>query len=202
MVEDASGTILVTWFNQPWLRDRIHPGLQIQLVGRLQDRGGQPQMVNPRWSALDEDSQEAPRSDRVAPVYHGGDDVTSAMVARVMEAILDDAVALLDDHLSDDYRAERALPSLASAYEMVHRPATRDEITEGRRRLAYDEFLLLQLGVMMKRRHRRTTLSAPALRRDEALDERITARFPFELTTAQRRVIDENRRRPRPAPCR
>ena len=66
-----------------------------------------------------------------------------------------------------------------------------DESNEGRRRIAYDELFLLQLGVMMKRHHRQTTLRSPALRWDDKVRSRIEARIPFTLTDSQRMVIEE-----------
>ncbi|MHC4992210.1 MAG: ATP-dependent DNA helicase RecG, partial [Planctomycetota bacterium] len=110
---------------------------------------------------------------------------------QAVEAVLDEALRQLPDHLHDDYRRERALPELAEAYRMMHRPADADEPAQGRRRLAFDELLLLQLGVMLKRRHRRLTLKAPALKHSNAIDAHIVARFPFALTESQRAVIDE-----------
>ncbi|MCH7864626.1 MAG: DEAD/DEAH box helicase family protein, partial [Proteobacteria bacterium] len=60
----------------------------------------------------------------------------------------------------------------------------------GRRRLAFDELLLLQIGVMLKRHHRRS-LPAVALKHNAAIDAHITARFPFELTHGQRAAVDD-----------
>ena len=74
---------------------------------------------------------------------------------------------------------------------MVHRPSDADEPKAGRRRLAFDELLLFQLAVFLKRRHRREALRAPALKHNQAIDSHITARFPFQLTESQRTVIDE-----------
>ena len=63
-----------------------------------------------------------------------------------VEAVLDGALSELKDHLHPEYRAARALPTLAEAYRMMHRPADDEEPVRGRRRLALDELLLLQLA--------------------------------------------------------
>jgi ATP-dependent DNA helicase RecG len=77
------------------------------------------------------------------------------------------------------------------AYRMLHAPESEGDHRSGRRRLAYDELLLLQLGVHMKRAHLRRTLTAPPLRHDEAIDARIRARLPFTLTPQQDRVVED-----------
>ena len=105
--------------------------------------------------------------------------------------MLDDALAGLVDHLPQTYRQERALPTLAEAYRLLHRPRDATDVGRGRRRLALDELLLLQLGVMLKRQHRQDRLRAAALPHTAEIDERIIRRFPYELTPDQRQVIDE-----------
>src|SRR6185369_17044881 len=72
---------------------------------------------------------------------------------------------------------------------MFHAPETEAEVASARRRLAYDELLLLQLGVAMKRAHLRQTLKAPVLRWSDAIDQRIRDRIPFTLTPAQDHVV-------------
>jgi ATP-dependent DNA helicase RecG len=98
---------------------------------------------------------------------------------------------MIEDHLPADLRRERSMPELREAYRMMHRPAGDDEVRAARRRLIYDELLLFQLGVHMKRAHLRQTMKAPALPRTDAIERRIRERMPFELTDAQKRVVGE-----------
>jgi ATP-dependent DNA helicase RecG len=190
-LEDGSGRLMLVWFNAPWLRDRIHPGLSIRAWGPVRRRGAYLQMVNPRWSPADGGTPAEARPERYRPVYPASESLSSEAIERAVGAVLDDVVAELADHLPPDYRRRVAMPELAQAYRLVHRPADRDEAAAGRRRLAFDELFLLELGVMLKRQHRRRRLRAIPLRWSAALDEHIRARFPFELTRAQRRVMGE-----------
>ncbi|MHC5001693.1 MAG: ATP-dependent DNA helicase RecG [Planctomycetota bacterium] len=190
-LDDGTGTMSLTWFNAPWLRGKLHPGITVLVwgpVGRYRDY---LQMTNPRWSTIDVDEAAPPRDERYRPIYPASEQVSSAQVEVAVGQVLDPLLAALEDHLHEDYLRAVAMPSLAEAYRMVHRPADEDEPALGRRRLAFDELLLLELGVMLKRRHRRATLHAPALGRTAAIDEHITGRLPFELTASQRQVIDE-----------
>ncbi len=190
-LEDPTGTVRLTWFNSPWLRDRLHAGLSVRVWGRAKWHGQLLQMVNPRWETLTAGEPHVPRPQRHRPIYPASDEISSVRIEQALEMVRDEALGQLDDHLHEDYRQSRELPTLAEAYRMLHQPVDADEPPAGRRRLAFDELLLLQLGVMLKRRHRRRTLTAPALKHDEAIDAHITARFGFRLTDSQRAVIDE-----------
>ncbi len=187
----GTGTMLITWFNQPWMRSKIHPGMHIRAWGKVKRHGDYLQLVNPQWEAIKPDVEVAPRTERHRPVYSSNDDLSSTIIENAINAVLDDVLAKLEDHLHEGYRRQAALPTLAEAYRMAHRPANADEIASGRRRLAFDELLMLQLGVMLKRRHRHDTLTAPALTHNAAIDTHIKARFPFELTDAQQNVIND-----------
>ena len=194
-LEDPTGTLKLMWFNMPWLKQRLHPGKVVRVWGKAKRRGDYLEMTNPRWSPIDEDAPAAAappaRKERYRPIYPASEDVSSEIIEQAINQVLDDALAHIDDHLYEEYRDKQAFPELADAYRMVHRPEDEDEPKRGRRRLAFDELLLLQLGVFMKRRHRRQTLHAPALKHNAAIDEHILARFPFELTESQREVVDE-----------
>jgi ATP-dependent DNA helicase RecG len=191
VLQDDSGSLHLTWFNMPWLADRFHPGHVVRVSGRAKRFRDRLQLVNPRCEAIDPDQPPDRRPEHYRPIYPASEGLASWRIERAVEAVLDEALGQLPDHLHAEYRDARALPTLAEAYRMMHRPADADEPVRGRRRLAFDELLLLQLGVMLKRRHRRQTLSAPALRHNDAIDAHIVTRFPFELTDGQRAVIDE-----------
>ncbi|TVQ57815.1 MAG: ATP-dependent DNA helicase RecG, partial [Phycisphaerales bacterium] len=190
-LHDGTGTILLTWFNAPWMRDKLHPGANIRAWGKTKRWGDYLQMTNPKWELIGEESTGEGREERYRPIYPASEELSSRQIELALEAVLEPALEKLEDHLHEAYRAQAALPELREAYRMVHRPEDEDDIQAGRRRLAFDEFFLLQLGVMLKRQHRRETLRAPALKHDEAIDEHIRARFPFRLTAAQNAVIDD-----------
>jgi ATP-dependent DNA helicase RecG len=191
LLEDGTATIQLIWFNSPWLMPRLHPGMNIRAWGNAVRHGDALQMVNARWEEIPEDGAVEIREPIIRPIYPASENVKSPMIEQAVRVVLEPALALLDDHLTDDYRKERALPTLADSYRMMHAPRDADEPKHARRRLAFDELLQLQLAVMMKRRQRRDTLHAPVLKHTEEIDRRILARFPFTLTNAQRVVVDE-----------
>ncbi|TVQ59235.1 MAG: ATP-dependent DNA helicase RecG [Phycisphaerales bacterium] len=194
VLSDDTGRLDLVWFNALYMRDKIMPGVRLRVQGKARRRGPGLQIANPRYEIIDDESEPEARAARLRPVYPASEEAPSKAIERAVDAVLDRALPHVEDHLSDDYRRERSLPSLRDAYRMMHRPESEDEVAQARRRLAYDEFLLLQLGVQMKRAHLRKTQRAPALRWSEEIDAHIRERFPFALTPAQDEVVREIRR--------
>ncbi len=193
VLHDGDGRLDLVFFNQSFLAKKIPVGTRLRVQGKPTKFGPGLQMANPQFTILpfDEESTERVEDDAYRPVYPATEGLPSEQIWEIVKKVLEPATALLEDHLNDEYREERALPRLREAYRMMHAPEHEDEVKAARRRLAYDELLMLQLGVHMKRAHLRRTLTAPALERTSEIDERIRARMPFELTEAQKRVVNE-----------
>ncbi len=205
VIVDDSDRLDAVWFNQMYLSERIRPGMRIRLQGKCQKFGPGVQMVNPRFEVLplpgDENPQTGnaapspaeplPHEERLRPVYPASELCNSRAIERAVAKILPEAIPLIEDHLDERFRAQRDLPPLPEAYRLFHAPQTDAQVLSARRRLAYDELLLLQLGVHMKRAHLRQGLKAPALRWSEQIDAHIRTRFAFALTAAQDHVLGE-----------
>ncbi|MDP6479644.1 MAG: ATP-dependent DNA helicase RecG [Phycisphaerales bacterium] len=196
VIEDDSGEIDLVFFNQPWVQRKLHPGMKMQATGRPRVYKSRVQIANPQWRRIEDDAPLiAPTSENteaeLIPVYPASEELPSDRIALVIRANLDRATALLDDHLPEDYRRSHGLPTLGTAYSHLHRPQLEEHIDSARRRLILDELLMLQLGVMMKRFHRRTHLHAVPLPLTTGVAERIAARIPFSPTEAQQRVMAE-----------
>ena len=209
-LEDETGRLSLSWFNAAWIARQLHPGARIRCVGRLEPVPGGIRMTNPRWERLreEEDRPLTPPPDaggaagdggslidtdgaELVPVYPATDGLPSRAIAGLVRAALAVAGDVLQDHLPEAYRRERDLPDLAEALRFVHAPADEAEAAAGRRRLAFDELLLLQLAVAMKRARRTREDRAPAMPRTEAIAARIEARLPFAYTPDQRAAVEE-----------
>ncbi len=191
---DHTGRLDLVWFNQTYLKDKLFPGMHIRVQGQAKKfgpRGGWLQLVNPKWEVLDDDAEPASAQARVRPVYPASEHINSARIEQVVQQVLDAALPQIEEHFSDQFRRAKELPALAEAYRMAHRPASEEEAAAAHRRLAYDELLMLQLGVFLRRAQIRRTMCAEALRWSEQIDTHIRERFPFALTAAQARVIRE-----------
>ena len=189
---DTNGFELqLVWFNAAYLRDRLHPGLILRVQGKVKRHRNNLQMINPKWDLLD-DATDAPQLDeRLRPIYPATDRLPSAAIEQVVDQVLGQLLGHLEDPLPAPLLEHHQLPPLADAFRMAHWPRSLEEADMARRRLAFNELLLLQLGIAMKRAFVRDQLVAPALKHSQAIDRHIRARFSFPLTTAQDHVVDQ-----------
>jgi ATP-dependent DNA helicase RecG len=193
---DDSGSIDLVWFNGGYLRRQIQPGVRVRVQGKVAMYNHHPQMANPVVDVLPEPEDgtappEAAFERRLFPVYPAGEGLKSRAIADAIAAALPSALPFIDDHLPEDFRKGHALPELREAYRMQHAPADEEELATSRRRLAYDELLMLQLGVQLRRAELRQEGRALALRADGALHERIVSRLPFTPTPGQLAAMAE-----------
>lgn len=190
---DHTGRLDLVWFNAPFMKDKVYPGLRLRVHGKARALGPGVQLANPKFEILEHDAEPDAREGRVRPVYPASERVSSANIEDVVGVVLEPALGQIDDHLPAEYRTSRSLLELRDAYRMVHKPDSIQHADEARRRLAFDELLMMQLGVFLRRAQMRSTMRAPALKINRAIDEHIRARFPFALTRAQERVVNEIR---------
>jgi ATP-dependent DNA helicase RecG len=179
-VADGSGEITAVWFNQPWLVERLQPGAHVRLRGELK-RG--------EFTVKAYDLNGTSETADFAPVYPASEEVSQKKLRELV------AGALL--HARDDWDAlpaevkvRRRLPLLADAYVALHRPRNLCEAEAARQRLAFDELLVLQVGLARRRRGREQLAAAPLVQPGELI-QRYRAALPFALTPDQERAIAE-----------
>jgi ATP-dependent DNA helicase RecG len=177
-VSDGSGEINAIWFNQAWLVDKLKPGTHVRLRGRRSRYG-----FDVRSYDLDGVSATAD----FAPIYPASEDVTPKRLRELIAAALPRA---LPDPLPARLKHELDLPARADAVWALHRPRSLDEAESGRRRLAFDELLTLQVGIARRRREREDAV-AQALGEPGDLVARYREVLPFRLTEHQERAIAE-----------
>ncbi len=190
-LEDHSAKLYLAWFNSSYLRDKIHPGQTLRIQGKTQAYRDQPQMVNPTWEILDDPDQTPTAQDRLKPVYPATQSLPTAQIEAIITDTLPHVLPHVTDPLPGQLLQAHAMPSLPDAFRMAHQPADPSEHKAARRRLAFNELLLLQLGMAIKRHYSHTQLTARPLRWSPAVDGHIRERFPFQLTDAQEKVVRE-----------
>ena len=179
-VSDGSATITAAWFNQPWLADQLKPGTHVRLRGKLGRFG---------FDVRSYDVGEARATADFAPVYPAAEEIAAKTVRRVVEAALPHAVDL-PDPLPADLRQREALPLKRDALVAVHRPRDLDEAEAGRGRLAFEELLVLQVGIARRAAERERTLAA-GLGEPGGLIRRYREALPFAFTPYQEQAIGE-----------
>jgi ATP-dependent DNA helicase RecG len=188
---DEGQRLDLVWFNQTYLRDKVRPGLRLRVQGPVKRFGPGVQMSNPKFDVLAEDADPPSTKARIRPVYPASERVKSLVIEKAIDKVLDLALPLVEEHLPEPLRVAREMPTLADAYRLIHRPQNEGDAEHALRRLAYDELLMLQIAVHLKRSRLRLELKAPALGATPEIDRRIRERFPFELTASQNDAIAE-----------
>ena len=179
-VADDSGEIGATWFNQPWLEARLVPGTRVRLRGRPNRHG---------FAVESYDLGEAAQTADFAPVYPASEELAQKQLRGIADAALAHARAG-GDALPAGRRLEEGLPLRADAFVALHRPRSLEEAEAGRRRLAFDELLTLQLA-LARRSAERESATAAALPAAGELAARYREALPFTLTEAQERAVAE-----------
>jgi ATP-dependent DNA helicase RecG len=203
-VSDGTATVGATWFNQPWLADQLKPGVRVRLRGKLgrygfdvrsYDLGEWLQAPAAEPPARGRKPRPTPSPARAhatadfAPVYPAAEEIAAKTVRRVVDAALP-SLADVPDPLPADLRQREALPLKRDALAVVHTPSSPEEAERGRRRLAFEELLLLQVGIARRAAERERTLAA-SLGEPGELIRRYREALPFALTPYQEQAIRE-----------
>jgi ATP-dependent DNA helicase RecG len=195
ILDDGSGTIMVVWFNQPYLADKIKRGDHIAIYGQPRlDKYGRLQIESPDYEKIDE-AGETDDEGNIVPVYSSVAGVTPKVMRRIISQALP-AVAHLEDPLPETIREMLAIGDLQEAIVRIHRPAELDETFLANRspahlRVILQEFFAFQLALRVRRA---TEENKPKPRRiliDDATRAEVRRILPFRLTGAQKRVVKE-----------
>ena len=189
-LEDDSAAIEVKWFHGGYLRDKIKEGIHLAVSSKPSVYRGHIQFVNPQFQILwDPEDMRLDRNE-LMPVYPAGGKITSPILSALIKQVGPQTGRLIPRWFRADYLASRGLMSRPQAVEAMHHPEDREHWSQARKRIAYDECLLMQLGIAIVRA-RQLSRPAHSLENSNLIDQRIRARFPFTLTEAQDKVISE-----------
>ena len=187
-LDDGSGRLGLAFFGAAYLRGKIRPGMCLRVRGRVKLYRNVPQMVNGKWEEIEPEA-DAVGEDKYRAIYPASADLGSEQIGQVIDDNLDAAVANVEEWFAPPLLAKHQLIDRRDAYRLVHRPGTARDAARARRRLVFDELMLLQIGLGLSRKMREGRLSAARFKVDKVLDARIRARFPFDLTAAQQNAV-------------
>jgi len=192
VLRDDSGVLECVWPGQAFLDRTIAVGQTLLVSGPVRFYHGRQMAPREFIILADADSEAEPLTGgKVLPVYPATEGLSHKIIRGLVDRHLDGLIALSQDVLPEPIRRSLDLPSLPDALRAVHRPATALEAELGRRRLAFDELLDLQLMLIRARTVAKRSRSGVAftLRRD--LTTRLHQALPWELTDDQQRALRE-----------
>ena len=187
-VGDGTGTLRITFFNQPWRARQLTVGLVVAIHGKVEDYRGSLQMTNPVVDLIGD------RTGRIVPIYPQSEKVritTWELAALVDQALRRCESRGLADPLSIADQERLGLIGRFEALKSIHGPDSMADATAARRRLAFDELLRVQVELVRRKRELERTSQGIEHVVDGELVERFVGALSFPLTAAQRRAIDE-----------
>jgi len=187
-IVDGTGVLIGVWFNQPWVQQRFVAGERVAFAGRVELEFGLKQIKAPFVEKLPAEEELA--GGRVLPVHRTTDGLSAGWLRRLIAAAVDD-FADVSDHIPAELRERRDLVPLHTALREIQFPRTMDSARAARDRLAYDELLLLQLYMAMRRHALTREQAGIAHATDGPKRAALTEAVPFELTADQTRALGE-----------
>ena len=192
VLRDDSGLLECVWPGQPFLDRNLAVGQTLLVSGPVRFYHGR-QLAPREYVVLADTAGETDplTAGKVLPVYPATEGLSHRIIRSLIERHLDTLVALSEDALPESLRSSLALPQLSAALREVHRPQSLESAEEGRRRLAFDELLDLQLMLLRARAVAKRQRSGVAFTLKRELTTRLRHSLPWSLTEDQQKALRE-----------
>jgi ATP-dependent DNA helicase RecG len=192
-ITDGRGTVVLTWFNQPWIKKKFETFQgEVLAYGQVKEGAWNLEINSPEFEIVGEE-EDASEFARIVPVYPLTDGVHQAIVRKAAASALEHYLDYVQDPLPEPIRKQQHLAPLKWSLSQIHQPNSEPYRLEARKRLVFDEFFAMQISLAMARAesHQEIGISFPIQAEKAQLWDDIHKILPFDLTGAQRRVIEE-----------
>jgi len=192
VVADESGKVHCVWFNQPYLEAYLKVGVELILYGKVERYTTRLQMENPDFEVISDEKDASLHIGRIVPVYSITQGITQRSLRRLVKDALDETTGRIKEFLPYDIRSRNGLLNLPKSLLNIHFPENLDLQQQAFRRLSFEEFLIFELPLALRKIHRQ---DQPGLAHTVKgkLVEGFISNLPFELTESQQKVIEEIR---------
>ena len=185
-VKDMTGSLQLTWYNMPYLRNTLQMGQFLVFRGRAVKKGGRLTMEQPE--IFTPEAYEAVR-DSMQPIYGQTKGLGNKAIVRAVAQALEQR-QLEREYLPPSLREKYELAEYNYAIEHIHFPSSRQELLFARKRLVFDEFFFFLLAVRRLKEKRQDCRSSFVMSHASQVDHLIEA-LPYSLTEAQNKVLEE-----------
>jgi ATP-dependent DNA helicase RecG len=187
LVEDKTGAVRLMFFNQPYRLEKLRRGDRVLISGTPRLNGLRFEFVHPQVIPLDH--EESLDFVQVLPIYPLTEGLKQTSMRRIMASVAEQLANKVPEVLPESIRHSKSLMGIGEALLNIHKPANASSLASARRRLIFQELLVLQLALALRRRKLTTELRSPVLAPTPEINAAIQRRFPFVLTTDQQRAI-------------
>ncbi|MDP1808473.1 MAG: ATP-dependent DNA helicase RecG, partial [Actinomycetota bacterium] len=191
-VFDGTGYISGVWFNQDWIEGKLPPGTTVAFSGRAVWRFNQLQIQNPFYDVLDEEQRGAGvHAGRIIPIHPATAKVSAARIRRLVRVALDRFLPEVKEVLPADLRDRYGLMTIDEALGQIHFPAGREALGAARKRLIFDEFFRLELGLALRKCYLADKATGISHKVSGRLLNNFYAALPWRLTADQQRALKD-----------
>ncbi|MBP8116118.1 MAG: ATP-dependent DNA helicase RecG [Nitrospira sp.] len=200
-VRDATGTVHAVFFNQPYLEDVLKEGVRVMVAGRVvAGRRGWTdlRLEATQFEVLSGSEDELVHIGRIVPIYHETKGWTSRQMRVLMQGLLAEYGAEMEEVLPLSVRARHRLPPIGEAIQQVHFPLPNTDLsaldrgaTPAHRRLVFEELFVLQTALVLRQRETKEEQKSCRFNPHVAQLPQLAKILPFTLTPAQERVFRE-----------
>lgn len=187
ILSDSTGALRLSWFNQPWMANRLKKDDAIAVSGKIDQFLGRLVMNNPDFEPVEVESLH---TNRIVPIYSLTEKITQKWLRGLMNQVVTHWAPRVTDHLPESVRSDAKLPELGEALLQVHFPDSQDKLKSARQRLAFDELFFYQIGRIQQKREWQSNPGRIFDVQEDWLEARIKA-LPFALTDAQQHAVDD-----------
>jgi len=187
ILSDGTANLRLTWFNQPWIEQRLRIGTQIVVSGKVDQYLGRLTMNSPEVEPLE---QQNLHTNRIVPIYPLTAKITQRWLRRLMHQVVNYWAPRVHDPLPLSLRRAAELIDLSEALLQVHFPDSWEQLGKARYRLAFEEIFLLQLGLLQQKLAWQKRTARVFETQDQWLNKQ-ESYLPFKLTSAQKSAIKD-----------
>lgn len=189
-VEDDSGKMAVIWFNQPYLVKNIQKGALYSFSGEVGFFSRKKALISPEYEKLNKKG-ESLHTGRLVPKYPETGGVSSKWLRGRINYAIRNLEGRLEEFLPEGILKKLDLSGYEKAIKSIHFPKSQEVAEKAKRRLSFNELLMLQLGNQYRKLEWNERNPVHTIKIDDALFEKFSKNLPFDLTNSQKRAINE-----------
>lgn len=189
LLRDNTGFITITFFNQPYIKNKFKPNDELMLNGRTKMGSYGLEIINPVYEIVDIKKDQS-TLDTILPIYPSTEGFSQNQIISIQKNVLDMINDKTIEYLPEHIIKKNKLCSIDFALRNIHFPNSIRELKIAKYRLVFEEFFLLQLALIYLKNGIINNKNSIILKENKGIDTLIKA-LPFELTKAQYNVLDE-----------
>lgn len=186
IIRDETASATVTWFNQPYLKDKFIIGQKYKIYGKVSKKLGKITFNSPMF---DEEEQNK-NTGRIIPIYPLTFSLSQNALRKIIEEAIKKVYGKLEETLPEYILKENQLQNINDATKCIHFPNEFKDFNIARKRLVFEELLSVQLALLMLKNKYKTNKDGTKFSKDAKMSDVINT-LPFKLTKAQLRVLEE-----------